>query len=159
MNAYLKKSAIVAAACAFTAVPAIASAVTVSPGGSITASGQTELTAGGQEVSCTTTLTGNVTTNGAVTINSASFAAGDAACALIQADNLPWTGSFDADAQGITLNGVDVGIPLLSVQCGPASINPGYSNAPSTVHFDDTALGSCSVDGELSVTPGQTAQQ
>ena len=159
MTLHIKKSAIAVAACACIAAPGIASAVTVTPAGSITASGQTSLDAG-QEVSCTTTLTGNVTSNGSVTINSASFASGDAACAAIQADNLPWTGSFDADAQGLTLNGVDVGIPILGIQCGPASINPGYNNAPSTVTFNNTPLGSsCTVDGSLTVTPDQTVQQ
>ena len=159
MNSYLKKCAITAAACAFTAVPAIASAVTVSPGGSITASGQTTLTVDGQSVSCTTTLTGNATTNGAVTINSASFSGSDPRCAAIQGDSLPWSGNFDSDAMGITLNAVEVTIPLLGIQCGPAPINPGYTNAPSTVGFDNTALGACTVDGSLSVTPDQTVSQ
>lgn len=143
-----------AAAAVAMSVSAMASAVTVSPAGAITAQGNTTLDSGSLSVPCTTTLTGNVSTNGAVSINSASFSGSDPRCSFVQAANLPWTGNFASDAASLTLNGVNVTVPLLGISCGPAPVSPSF--ASSTVTFNNTPLGTCSIDGGLAITPTQT---
>lgn len=152
----MKKMIVMSSAALIMSVSAAASAVTVSPGGMITAQGPTTLKAAGQTVPCTTTLTGTVGAGGDVTIASASFSGDDPRCSFVQAANLPWTGGFAADASSLTLNAVEVDVPLLGIMCGPAPVTPSYSNAPSTVTFNNTGLGTCSIDGSLNVTPDQT---
>lgn len=159
MNHVLSKTALAGVTAMALIVPGIASAVTVSPAGSFTATGTTELTPPGQNptpIECVLTLTGNATQSGGVTISSVSIDPGDPACAALSASSssLPWTGSFDSDALGLTLNGVHVEAPILGLTCGPASVNPDFAN--STVTFNGTSLGACTIDGSLDVTPPQS---
>lgn len=157
MNHMMSKTVLAGATALALVIPGIASAVTVSPGGPFTATGSTTLTGpNGQPLTCDVTLTGTVTQSGAVTVSMANFDPGDPGCALLGPANLPWTGSFDTDAMGLTLNSVTATAPALGLTCGPASVNPDYSNAPSTVTFNNTSLGACTVDGGLTVTPSQT---
>lgn len=157
MNHFISKTVIAGVTALAFALPGVASAVTVSPGGSFQASGTTTLTSpGGQSYQCQLMLTGTAMQNGAVTVSMANISPGDAACQFLGATNLPWTGSFDSDAMGVTLSGVTVSAPLVGLTCGPSSVDPDYSNAPSTVAFNNTSLGSCVVDGDLDVTPAQT---
>jgi len=74
------KLAVGAALLTLGTAPAFAQ-VMVTPAGTITAQGDTSLSAGGTTISCTTTLMGTVTTGGGITIGSADFAAGDPQCA------------------------------------------------------------------------------
>jgi len=155
MKNITQKMIVAISAALIMSVSLAASAVTVSPAGMITASGPTTLDDGnGLVVPCTTTMTGNVSTGGNVTIASASFSGSDPRCSFVQAANLPWTGQFASNAASLTLNAVEVDVPLLSVMCGPASVTPSYAN--STVTFNSTSLGACSIDGSLNITPTQT---
>lgn len=144
-------------------LPAVAMAAP--PTGPVTASGLTSLhpPAGSNlpEVDCQTTLTGNITSSGAITISSASFAKGDAQCVAVQANNLSWTGSFNSGNTQLTISGVEVDVPLLGIMCGPASVQAPVTNGGTTVDFgtggDTTSLGSCAIDGTLTIQPASSS--
>lgn len=156
MDTKFKKIAIVGVTLGVILLSEAASAVTVSPAGMFTAQGKTTLTSpNGISIDCTQTLTGSVSTDGAITVASASYGAsgGDALCAFLQAANLPWTGQIAADGASLTVNGVEIDVPLAGVMCGPAPVHADY--ADSTITLVDSG-GACDAEGSLNITPSQT---
>jgi hypothetical protein len=141
----------------FVSAASPAFAVAVSQSGPITLNGATTLTKSGNSVGCTTTLTGTITGDGALSITSARFS-GPAMCSLITPTHLPWSGAL-TNAAGLTLNNVavNVAVPVLGGQCGPTTVNASVAEntqKETAISISKQQLtGGCEVSGTLTTTP------
>jgi hypothetical protein len=149
----------VGAALAFLVMAAApASAVTVSPAGPIGLTGSTTLTKSGNSIGCTAKMAGTISSDGAVSITSASFS-GPAMCSLVSPTDLPWRGAA-TNAAGLVLDNVavNVAVPGLGGQCGPTTINASIlenaAQKETAINISKQPLtGGCEVSGTLTTTP------
>jgi hypothetical protein len=160
MRASLKATLAVAGAAGSLAVAAgPAAAVTVDPGGDLVASGETQLSADGIPVTCTSTFTANVPTDGQNIVVSDAQITGDFPCGLVEIRDLPWGGQYDSSSQ-VTITGVSVGVTALGINCGPGNLVGGWDNDTSSLVYDNAEIpgGSsvCTVTGALATDPAQS---
>ncbi len=118
------------------------------------ASGLTNLSKGSINASCTSTFNGTITSTGIVNITSATFTGG-ATCSLISgsaSSTSPWTGQADSTTQ-LSINNVQVNVSLLG-PCGPSKVVTAWSDANSSLTFNNAALTpNCTVSGTVVTSP------
>lgn len=143
----------VGAALALCIAASPAFAVTVSPAGPISLTGNTTLTKG-IALGCTATMSGTVDASGAISITSAK-SAGNSLCAGVTATSLPWKGQV-LSTTSLSLSGLAVNTPLGA--CGPstidASITENTAQKETLIGLSNQVLsGGCTVSGSLTTTP------
>ncbi|MDP0495432.1 MAG: hypothetical protein Q7Q73_04410 [Verrucomicrobiota bacterium JB024] len=168
----MKKAMIAAVGAAALAGAGAAQAVTITPGpGPYTFSGSSALSAFGINANCTLELTGTVTndgTNTTITVTGGDVIPGDSTCNLVGLDGFPWTATVanssaptGSDAT-LSVNFTGVEVTALGIPCtsSPATVpavfsyvNPTAAPSVDPASFSfATAIGSCSVNGNLADT-------
>ncbi|RUL80055.1 hypothetical protein [Dyella choica] len=113
-----------------------------------TATGPTSMTALGVPIPCTSTFVLVTDGSGNVRVTAASFS-GSRVCSDLKAMNLPWTVSISSLTIA-TIQGVSVTTPF-GMRCA-GNVGATVDNSKSEITLNGS-LGTCTVNGTLSVTP------
>lgn len=132
-----------------------AEALTLQPAGDFEAKGRMLLGTGIVSARCEAVLSGSVTPEGQIRIDSMTFSGANPACKRIYAKALPWLGEpISSDLLQIKGMQVEVKSVLLGTVCGAAHVKGRWLADKSTVQFPLTPLApNCRFEGDLHITP------
>ncbi len=116
------------------------------------------MTKGSISLTCTAEFTGEITTTGAIVINSVRFSGKNFLCKKIKPLDLPWSGQADSNSQ-ITIHGLHAKFrgTAWGGKCGPTDLIAVFDENNSSVYFRMLSLPpNCTIDGVMVTVPAIT---